>query len=508
MSAEKFPKGTIPGPPAELLSALGDRVDLICGQMTAAGSAASGALYENMQRKALAELDDLFGADSELVNRILQHRAGSDGRTRFDVIPVADASRAAAAEAVVAFHGGPVGRDSFIMVSIVDEYEYMYTIDAREGTTATEIGDALVAAMAATPRVPVTGSNAAGTVTLTASNAGTVGNHYGLKIGGGAPGVTVAFSSFSGGAIDPVLTGIFDALRGERYTGVAWPEWWGDELGLVKAFLESRLNVFDDILDGVAFHGRHNTYASNKAFVDALNSQTLVIAGNDLVDGPKKKGTAIVKPADWTLAYFMGLRSRWLAENVPIAGDPVAVPGGRDRPGGDSLSYEKTADPLAVPAALNEIYTELEQAELEDSGFTVYGTDRTKTAVVFGRVVTTRKTDESGDPDESLHYLHHVDIGSICREIFFRGLKTSFSSGGVPDEETVTASALEVFRALAKLGLVREEGDAEPLFRDSLRVTLDEREGRVSIEAAMPIAAPSGAPLFPLRFSFSDENGK
>ena len=64
MSITANPKVNIQLIPANIVDAFGDRLDLLAGQMTGAGTATDGALYENVQAMTPTVINGLFGARS------------------------------------------------------------------------------------------------------------------------------------------------------------------------------------------------------------------------------------------------------------------------------------------------------------------------------------------------------------------------------------------------------------------------------------------------------------
>lgn len=522
MSVVSNPKVTIQLTAANIVDAFGERVDLLCGQQTAAATATSGQLYENVQANTVAEIEALFGIDSELTNRILQYRAGSDGFSRLDVIPIDDDGAATKATATVTFGGTTAGEDGTYYVTICDKYQYRMVIDVVTSDTPTDVGDALVAAITALDNIPVTAVNAAGAVTITATNGGTVGNFYFTQVEGSISGLTTTLAGFSGGATEPTLTGIFDVVGDQRYSGIGWPEHWADEINIVTAFLENRFNVSNAILDGVAFMGKSDTYANVNTYVDGRNDRVLVVGGNNVVAESLRDGTALEKQADYTLSYFMGVRSKRLTTGAPISDEIVATSGRLDNIGGPSLAslpYFNTEDKLASPAPASTLYTEIEQQELESSGYTVIGTNRANNSVIMGSVVTPYTTDSAGNSNVSFHYLNYIDTGSVCREIFFNSMKARFvqsrltegdvvSGRNIENAETIKAHILGVYRFLANLALVQAGTDAESYFSENTTVTINLAQRSATIDGVLPIVTQLGTINYVLQFSFTLESGQ
>ncbi|HKX56469.1 MAG TPA: hypothetical protein VJN01_10210, partial [Xanthomonadales bacterium] len=306
MAATSNPRINIQLLPAAIVDAFADRRDLIVGVMPTAATATSGALVQNVNSLTLAQRRTMFGT-GELFGRVQQWLNSNGGHSPLDVIGLDEAGGGTAATSVVTFTGTATAAGT-VTFSAVDEFLFSVTLDVASGATATAVATQLDTALDALVDAPFSSAALAGAVTLTADEKGTSGNYYGLKIDVQVDGITAALTGWTGGATDPTLTGIFDVIPGIRYTGISWPEYWQASLSTVKTLLESRFNAANEIIDGTAFHGRSLTYADALTAVSTENSQTIVMGGNNKLDTATHKGPAILQPADWTLAYFMGVR--------------------------------------------------------------------------------------------------------------------------------------------------------------------------------------------------------
>lgn len=519
MTAVSKPDMTIQLTPANIVDAFDDRRLLITGQMTTAGSATTGVLlnYEDdLENGDTDKVKELLGTNAEVTNRFLQCLQGTDGYVPIDILPVADAA-GTAATGTINFTGSVATEDGSLTVNLVDAFQFSITLDILDTDDATDIGDALVAALAAYPTIPLTAINTTGSVAFTATNLGTVGNFYGIEVQGAVAGVTVVVTGIASGATDPTLTSLFDAIGDIRYTGIGWPEHWEDELSILTALLEARFNPTNAILDGMGFMGRTDSFSANNIAVDALNTQVVCIGGNDTVNATLKKGGAILQPADYAMSYFMGVRAKRLTPDAPISSDIVATSGRLDALGGPSLAslpYFNTPLPFAPVAPADEIYTELEQQELEASGYCVIGTNRAKSGVIAGPFVTPWTNDSAGNPNVSFHYLNYVDTGSVCREIFFNTLKARYSQSrltqgnlvagrNMANDRSIKATLLGIYRVLAQLALVQAGSDAEKYFSDNTTVTVDLSQRKATIDGPLAIVTQLGTINYILQFSFT-----
>jgi phage tail sheath gpL-like len=515
MAATSNPRINISLLPAAIVDAFADRRDLIVGVMPTAATATSGALVQNVNSLTLAQRRTQFGT-GELFGRVEKWLQSNAGNSPLDVIGIDEAGAGTAATASIAFTGTATAAGT-ITISAVDEFLFTTTIQVAVGATATVIGAALDTALDALVDAPFTSAAVTGTVTLTADEKGTSGNFWGLKITMNVEGVTQVLTGWAGGATDPVLTTIFDAITGIRYTGISWPEYWSANLSLVKTLLENRFNAANEIIDGTAFHGRSLTYANALTAVSTENSQTVVMGGNNKITTLTHIGPAILQPADWTLAYFMGVRARRLTPSAPIADFIVTTSGLLDAFGGPalaSLPYFNTPlarTSLASPALL---YSSAEQVDLEHKGFTTFGVNIASSAMIMGPVTTNWVTDASGNDNVSFHYLNYVDTGSACREIFWRTLRSTFSQSrltegdlipgrSMANAESIKAELLRIYRVLAGQALTQAGDDAEKYFSDNTTVTVSLATGTATITGPLPIVTQLRQLDYALQFSFS-----
>lgn len=518
MAATSNPRINIQLLPAAIVDAFADRRDLIVGVLPTAATATSGALVQNVNSLTMAQKRAQFGT-GELFGRVQQWLQSNAGNSPLDVIGLDEDAGGTAATASIVFAGTATAAGT-ITVSVVDEFLFTVTVDVASGTVHTAVATAVEAALDALVDAPfssaVTGVGT-DTVTMTADEKGTSGNYYGIKISVDVAGITGTLTGWTGGATDPSLTGIFDVITGIRYTGISWPEYWQAGLSNVKTLLEDRFNAANQIVDGTAFHGRSLTYANALTAVSTENSQTIVMGGNNKVDTATHKGPAVLQPADWTLAYFMGVRARRLTPGAPVADYIVTTGGLLDAFGGPalaSLPYFNTPlarTSLASPAIL---YSSSEQVDLESEGFTTFGVNIASSAMIMGPVTTNWVTDAAGNENISFHYLNYVDTGSACREIFWRTLRSTFAQSrltegdlipgrSMANAESIKAELLRIYRVLSGQALTQAGDDAEKYFSDNTTVTVSLATGTATVTGPLPIVTQLRQMDYALQFSFT-----
>lgn len=503
--------------PAAVVDAFDDRRDIIFGQTGPGGAAVSEALNVDLHVATDAQLQALFGT-ADTYQRILNWRSGaqvSDGGIIpvLDVIAIDESGTGAEAEGTVQFTGNATA-DGEYLVSVVGEKKFTVTVVVTSGDANTVISAALDAALTLLTDPPFTNAVVTDTVTITAKDKGTIGNDFGIKVVGVVAGVTPAVVAFTGGANDPVLTSILDAIEGRRYTGAAIPESW-DRTVFVTEF-DSRFNVSNDIQDGVIFQGSSDTFANNTSLVAPLNSQSLVLMGNNVNAATLDKGPSILQPADWVASFFMAVRDKRLSTGALIADLIIAQNAPADAIGGPGLAsmpyFNTPLTDAPVTPSLN-LYNLTEQIELEDDGFTTFGVNTAGNTMLMGPVVTTFTTDAAGNPNNSFHYLNFVDTGSVCREIFFRVLKAAFSQfrlteGNIVEGRAMTnalgikGELLNIYRTLANQALVQAGPEAEAFFSAQTVVEVSLNGRSATITGPLPIVTQLGTINYALSLSF------
>lgn len=515
MSATSNPRINISLLPAAIVNAFADRRDLLVGVVPTAAGATTGALVQNVNALTMAQKRTLLGT-GELFGRVQKWLASNNGNSPLDLIAVKENAAGTVATAIVLLAGTATAAGTLV-VSAVDEFQFTVTIQIAIGDTAAVVAASLNAALNALVDAPFTSAVSTGTVTLSADEKGTSGNYYGMKVALNAAGLTQTLTGWTGGATDPVLTTLFDPITSIRYTGIGFPEYWQSSINLVKTLLESRFNAANDVIDGVAFHGRSLTYANALAAVAGENSQVIVMGGNNKITTATQTGPAILQPADWALAYFMGIRARRLTPSAPIADFIVSTSGQLDAFGGPalaSLPYFNTPlarTSLASPAIL---YAMSEQKDLEAQGFTTFGVNISNNAMIMGPVATNWKTDASGNSNISFHYLEYIDTGSACREIFFRTLRSTYAQSrltegdlipgrSMANAQSIKAKLLEIYRTLSGQALTQAGDAAEKYFSDNTTVTINLAIGTAAIAGPLPIVTQLRQIDYALQFSFS-----
>jgi phage tail sheath gpL-like len=363
----------------------------------------------------------------------------------------------------------------------------------------TAIGDKLVAAITADTHALVTDVNTTGNVALTAKTAGTFGNSIGIAIFGSVPGVSVTVTAMSGGATDPTLTNLFDVIAGQRYQTIIYPS--NYDIDTLTTFLDARWNVDNQILDGVGVISKTDTLANLKTYLNARNSQNLIVHCNQKVDNTLYKGSALFELDDVIAAQVGAIRALRLTDGANISRYVIAQ--GNDLRGGThiaSLPYFNTPFFNLPLVDIGNRFSATEEAELNDAGGFILGNNITNNQVIASQIYTTYKTDVAGNPDLTYQFLNSVDTLSNIAEFNFNNLRSDYAQHRLTDGavipgynmaniSTIRASLIEYYVKLSGTGYVLTRAGQEALtyFSENLSFTLDLLNGKVSSIANVPL---------------------
>lgn len=485
---------------------------LFVGQMIS-GTGTAGELVTNIGNSG--EEDAIFGARSMIAQMIRQART-INKVTQFDAIGLADDGSAVDATGSIAFSGTATATGT-LTVSVGSKANYSVDVAITSGDTATEIGDTLETAFALLTNAPVTGTNAAGTVTFTAANGGTLGNDYGIKVEGSVAGVSTTLTAFSSGATDPSLTGLFDVIEDERYQTVVYQS--NLTTSTLTTELDARFNVNNDILDGVGLIANTDSLSNLLTAGNAQNSKSLTIFGNKLLDDADHKGGAMLEFNDVLTAKFGALRSLRLTEGSNIAQYVISANGALDSFGGKSIaSLPYFNSPITgLPLiAVGKGFSKTEIEQLTTAGVSSIGNNRTRTQVICGEIVTTRKTDAAGNDEDTFKYLNAVDTSSAIREFYYNNLRARFAQSRLtegdlqPNRNMANQAIIEsyldnLFQQMGEASLAQAGEAARRFFKANRTVTLTLIDGSVTITMQMPIVVQLRTINATMQVAFSTE---
>jgi hypothetical protein len=503
-------------PASQTISNAPERI-LIIGQQTAAGTATSGDLQTNIGNDS-SVWEGLYGEDSMLSGMI---RASKDinGQTRTDAIGLDDNGAGTAATGTIVFAGGPATEDGTLTVIAGSEKDHSYEIAVAKDDTITDIGDALDVLVAADSKAPFSSANVTGTVTATFGHKGTVGNNMTLKVVGSVAGITHSVTAMSGGATDPVLTGLFDAIEGERYRTIIWPGNWG--YTEIVAEMDSRFPANNKILDGVAISTLTDTFSNLETAGNAQNSRSLFINGNNLVNDTSYKGSAIAEFDYKVSAQIGAVRALRLTEDANISRYTATVNASRDGFGGpaiSSLPYHNTPFFNLPVIDAGKGFDSTEVDDLGDARVSVLGNNDNTTNIIAGTFYTTRKTDAASNPEDTFKFLNNVDTSTSVREFIFNNQKATFSQTRLTDgdlqpnrnmanKESIEAHLDKLYNTLSGPDWVLTQAGeaARTFFKENRSATLELLTGTVTIDMKVPIVVGLRTIIETMQIAFSTE---
>lgn len=468
---------------------------LFVGQKTATGTATSGDLVTSIANDSSE--DTLFGEDSMLAAMVRAYKALNQV-TRIDAIPLDDNGAAVDATGAITIAGTTAAADGSFTVTVGSDRNHKYIIPVAAADTPTIVGAAIEAAINADTKCPVSALNTAGIVYLTAKNGGTVGNSITLRIEGVVADLTSAVTGMASGATDPVLTGVFDVLGDERYQTIVAPSEYGTTF--LTDFLDPRWNATNKVLDGVAIITDSGTFAELETVGNAENSQSLVIIGNESKTTVTFDGSVMVELDHVISSQVAANRAERLTDGANISDIVIATSGPLDSFGGKeiaSLPYFNTPYPNLPLLAVGDGFDSTEEDALNAAGVTVLGNNITRTSIISGEVVTTRKTDVAGNPELTFKFLNSVDTSSAIREFYFNNNRARFAQSrltegdvspgrSMANEAVIRAFQVSLYNSLTET-LVQSGEDALNFYKQNLTVSLDILNGKVTLTMKVPI---------------------
>lgn len=384
------------------------------------------------------------------------------------------------------------------------ERRHKFDIAINDNDTDAEIGPLIVAAVNVDLNTPVilVYDAPAMVVRIKATNRGSYGESIPIEIRGEVAGITTMVGGMVGGGADPVLTTVFDAIGENRYQAIVWP--YPNDTTEVLALLDPRFNADGKVLDGVAFTALADTVSNLKALGAALNSQSLVIFGDQEETETNYAGPSIVEIPMVVASYFAGFRGLRLdTDGFSIADLVITTNGPLDSFGGPALAskpYFNTPFADLVPMQVGRGFDDPEIEDLKDNGITVIGNNIVNNTVITGEVVTTYKTDFAANPDVTFTFLNYVDTASQSREYFFNNLRARFAQSRLTEGDVIKgrdmANELVIRSFLKRLYqdlsgtdfVLLEAGEVALVFFDeNLIIDIDKANGKVTIQMTVPI---------------------
>ena len=203
----------------------------------------------NVPQLLLDEADawDRYGRGSLLALQYKAAFAATRGAVPIYALPLADAGAAVKATGTIALTGPATANGTLAVY--VGGVRVPVAVSAAD--TATEVGDALAAAVNANLDLPVTAANVTGTVTFTVRWGGAAGNQIKLEVNrldtdatpAGIAAVVTDIGDAVAGANDPDATTALAGLGGTWYTEIVYPYQGDAELDRLEAAGDARADA-------------------------------------------------------------------------------------------------------------------------------------------------------------------------------------------------------------------------------------------------------------------------
>lgn len=419
---------------------------LMVGQKLPIGTAVSGDIIENFQ---LGEEDTILGQASHLSAMVRAFKFVNK-ETQLDIIPLDENGGDTQFTVDVTFVG-VVTRSGSIELVTGGAFADTNTVSVIIGDTANDIASKFEALINANGDSLVSSSVSVGVLTLTAEMKGEVGNEIGVKATiKFVEGITVTVETPTLATGNPSTTGLFDNVGKVRYQTVVYPTPY--PLTTLTAFLDPRFNVTNNVLNGVGILWKTDTFANLLAIVNPLNNQNIVIGANQVINTSLYKGGDILELQDVITSIYAGIRSLRLTTGASLSAILPAGTQALDQRGGvaaASLPYFNTLLPRLFPGDVNNGFTDGEENDLKNGGATVIGVNRANNAIISGEAVTTRKTDNLGNPVQSWKFLNFLDTHSGVREFMVNSIKIRFA------QSRLTSGSVRPGRNEINLGSIR-----------------------------------------------------
>lgn len=283
----------------------------------------------------------------------------------------------------------------------------------------------------------------------------------------------IELEGFSGGVSNDVVD--FSIIGDDRYQTIAYSN--DFDTDILDAFLISRQNKENQLLEGVGVYGTVNNFS-----LDSYNNFTLT----------KLSVKEPINHIDMFTSIFCSARSKRLTDGASIS-DLVSVTAGTTNSiGGLNLSpipYHNTS--LTKYVSIASDYTRQETNELENLRYSVIGYDLSETNVLVGDVYTTYRVNTDGVQDDTFKYLNNTDVALSSKEYFFNNLKadnrqSTLSTGvarsrfGQKNQAEITSDMVKYWFALVDTYGILQDNQED--FKANLIVNLIPSTGTINLD--------------------------
>ena len=477
--------------------------------------ASPNASYEQYSESAMLAL---LGAGSTF-ERWKAAKAGSNGVVPIDFLLTANTTTATTT-LTVSVGAGELGGSLY--VSVYDANQYNVTVDLSTAKTANELAAEIDAALSAYTTLPATVSVATNVVTLTWQD-GFVPESTPIHVHtpiGSVASVAVSVSAQTAPDLIGVNAGLMDLIGDQRYTHIAWPDYFETKLNIVDDLLTERFNLFNDVASGAAW-----TTMTRETVIDlqtdtaTLDTQNIIVVAAKLVNGlfDASIGADKTRSPDADVAFLAAAHARMLTPDASLVDLGFIADGTKDYSGGyhmASFPMHNIVIPYVKPANPRWYFTFAEQSLLNGSNVSTYGVNRSGTTTVSGNMLTMWKTDSAGNVNLTYQQVEYLYTAMTIREYMDSAARIKYANQRMTQGETVIGYSmvnqatveewvLSEYRKLGNIALVTKGAAADKSFRKALSVTLNPAQTRITIAATYEIVTHVGIVDFTIRTTTS-----
>jgi phage tail sheath gpL-like len=242
---------------------------LIVAQMRATGTGVANTVVQVFDSETAAVL---FGRGSQ-AHRMVKAALKANRYVQLFVLPVADSGTGVAAQGTLTAAGTATAAGAVsINVAGVD-----LSVPVAVGDTAAIVAAAIKAQLDLLVDLPTSHAVAAGVVTLTQLNKGTVGNTHRLAASSSATGLTVTPAAFAGGLNDPTLATALAAAFGGGHEILVVPYVNGTPLTELRTHLNSVSSSIER-RPAIGVYANVGTLSAATTQAAALNAERMSVA--------------------------------------------------------------------------------------------------------------------------------------------------------------------------------------------------------------------------------------
>ena len=212
------------------------------------------------------DAETCFGIGS-IAHKMVEAALEANPYLNLTVVGLTDATGAMKATGTITLVGNATAQG--VLALYIGNDEVDVTVNASD--TPTTIAGNIVTAITNRPDLPVTAISSAGVATLTAKNAGTIGNQIAMGYSMGTiTGTTVTLAQLTSGAADPTLQNALNATFAEQFDIMVCP--WNDETNLTT--FKNQLELLSNAVEqrpGVGIYAMNGALAAATTLAAQIN---------------------------------------------------------------------------------------------------------------------------------------------------------------------------------------------------------------------------------------------